>query len=34
MLETDTTTIEVLWMYVGWFAAIFTMVYVLMKKNS
>jgi len=34
MLEPDTTTAEVLLMYVGWFIVVFTVVYVLMKKNS
>jgi hypothetical protein len=34
MLEPDTTTIEVLWMYAGWFLFVFIMVYVMMKKNS
>jgi len=34
MLEPDTTTSEVLWMYLGWFVAIFVLVYFLMKKNS
>jgi hypothetical protein len=34
MLEPDTTTAEVLLMYAGWFIVVFTVVYVLMKKNS
>jgi len=34
MLEPDTTTGEVLLMYLGWFVCIFTLVYILMKKNS
>ena len=34
MLEPDTTTAEVLLMYGGWFIVVFTVVYVLMKKNS
>jgi hypothetical protein len=34
MLEPDTTTAEVLMMYLGWFAGIFTLAIILIKKNS
>jgi hypothetical protein len=34
MLEPDTTSTEVLLMYLGWFVGIFTLAIVLMKKNS
>ena len=34
MLEPDTTTSEVVLMYLGWFVIIFGLVYFLMKKNS
>jgi hypothetical protein len=34
MLEPDTTTSEVLWMYLGWFVFVFALVYFMMKKNS
>jgi hypothetical protein len=34
MLEPDTTTSEVLWMYVGIFVFIFGLAFILLKKNS
>ena len=34
MLEPDTTTSEVLFMYVGIFVFIFGLAFVLLKKNS
>jgi hypothetical protein len=34
MLEPDTTTAEVLWMYVGIFGFLFGLAFILMKKNS
>lgn len=34
MFEPDTTTTQVLIMYLGWFVGIFVVAYVLFKKNS
>ena len=34
MLEPDTTTTEVIFMYVGIFVYLFGLAYILMKKNS
>ena len=34
MLEPDTTTAEVVYMYVGIFVFLFGLAYILMKKNS